>query len=157
MKTHHYSIKVEWTGNKGSGTFDYRAYSRDHIISDSKKETIINGSSDSSFYGDDARYNPEDLLIASLSSCHMLWYLHLCVNHGIIVTDYKDYAEGILEENKDGSGQFKEVTLKPVVTISKEENRSLAMELHQKANTMCFIANSCNFEVKHQPHIQIAL
>lgn len=155
MKTHQYSIKIEWTGNKGSGTFDYRAYSRDHIISNAKKETVINGSSDSAFYGDDTRYNPEDLLIASLSSCHMLWYLHLCVNHGIIVVDYTDYTEGILEENTDGSGQFKEVTLKPTVIISKEENKELALQLHEKANEMCFIANSCNFEVKHQPTIKI--
>ncbi len=154
MKTHQYSIKVEWTGNKGSGTFDYRAYSRDHIISNTIKNTQINGSSDSAFYGDASRYNPEDLLISSLSSCHMLWYLHLCVNHGIIVVDYIDHAEGILEENKDGSGQFKEVTLKPTVTISKEENKELALQLHKKANEMCFIANSCNFEIKHQPIIK---
>ncbi|APD06852.1 hypothetical protein UJ101_01333 [Flavobacteriaceae bacterium UJ101] len=155
MKTHQYSIKVEWTGNKGSGTFDYRAYSRDHIISNAIKNTQINGSSDSAFYGDASRYNPEDLLISSLSSCHMLWYLHLCVNHGIIVVDYIDHAEGILEENKDGSGQFKEVTLKPTVTISKEENKELALQLHKKANEMCFIANSCNFVIKHQPIIKI--
>ncbi len=154
MKTHQYSIKVEWTGNKGSGTFDYRAYSRDHIISNPEKETQINGSSDSAFYGDSARYNPEDLLIASLSSCHMLWYLHLCVNHEIIVIDYIDQAEGVLQENKDGSGQFKEVTLKPTVTISNKKNNDLAIKLHEKANEMCFIANSCNFEIKYQPTIK---
>lgn len=154
MKTHQYAIKVEWIGNKGSGTFDYRAYSRDHIISGTNKTTPINGSSDSAFYGDATRYNPEDLLISSLSSCHMLWYLHLCVNHGIIVIDYVDYAEGILEENKDGGGQFKEVTLKPTITISKKENEELALQLHKKANEMCFIANSCNFKIKHQPTIK---
>ena len=154
MKTHKYSIKVEWTGNKGSGTFDYRAYSRDHIISNPIKANQITGSSDSNFYGDKSRYNPEDLLISSISSCHMLWYLHLCVNHGIIVIDYIDQAEGILEENQDGSGQFKEVTLKPVITISKKENKELALQLHEKANNMCFIANSCNFQIKHQPQIK---
>ncbi|MFV0530913.1 MAG: OsmC family protein [Flavobacteriales bacterium] len=155
MKTHYYSTKVEWTGNKGSGTFDYRAYSRDHIISGTGKTTQINGSSDSAFYGDSSRYNPEDLLIASLSSCHMLWYLHLCVNHGIIVINYMDQAEGVLQENSDGSGQFKEVTLKPTVTINKKENIDLALQLHKKANKMCFIANSCNFKINHEPIIKI--
>ncbi len=156
-RNHEYAIKVEWKGNKGSGTFDYRAYSRDYVISEAKKEKVIEGSSDSAFYGTNSKYNPEDLLIASISSCHMLWYLHLCVNHGIIVMDYVDCAEGIMQENEDGSGQFISVTLKPVITISADDSDSekeiLAMKLHQKANEMCFIANSCNFKIQHEPTI----
>jgi organic hydroperoxide reductase OsmC/OhrA len=150
MKTHHYNTKILWTGNTGEGTQSYKAYTRDYNIqADGKPE--IKGSSDPAFLGDSTRYNPEELLLASLSSCHMLWYLHLCAEAGIIVTGYSDSAEGTMAETPDGSGHFTAVTLKPHVTVTNESMIVKANELHHKANTMCFIANSCNFPVYHKP------
>ncbi|MEQ9443586.1 MAG: OsmC family protein [Cyclobacteriaceae bacterium] len=155
MKEHNYQIKVEWTGNQGAGTLDYRAYSRDHLISGTAKTETLPGSSDPAFLGDKTRYNPEELLVASLSSCHMLWYLHLCSVNNIIVTGYVDLAEGVMEESKDGSGRFKEVILKPVVTLAHDQPMDKARELHQEAHKMCFISNSCNFTVKHDPSLSV--
>lgn len=156
MKQHQYRVKMEWVGNTGSGTSSYTGYSRDHVYSSLGKAIEIPGSSDPSFRGDKARYNPEELLVASLSSCHMLWYLHLCSVNKIVVTAYVDQATGIMEETKDGSGRFKEVTLHPEVTVERAVMREKANTLHQEAHQMCFIANSCNFPVKHKPVIQIA-
>lgn len=149
MKQHQYNIKIEWTGNQGKGTLDYKSYSRNHTISGIDKVEQILGSSDPSFLGDKTRYNPEDFLVSSLSACHMLWYLHLCTVNKIIVTDYVDNATGIMDELEDGSGKFKEVTLNPIVTVENEDMIEKAIELHHEANKMCFIANSCNFKVKH--------
>lgn len=151
-KIHHYSQKVKWTGNLGKGTSSYRDYDREYEIEVPGKPTI-QGSSDPSFLGDPGKYNPEDLLVASLSSCHLLWYLHLCAVNKITVTSYEDFPEGIMEENEDGSGQFAEVTLKPKVIILEETKLDLARQLHQKANNMCFIARSVNFKVMHKPEI----
>lgn len=148
-KAHQYQTSLVWTGNKGSGTMDYRSYDRSYIISVSNKPDIL-GSTDSAFMGDKNKYNPEDLLVSSLSSCHMLWYLHLCSQNGIIVLDYKDNAVGKMMENEDGSGYFAEVILNPLVTITDESQIEKASSLHEKANKMCFIANSCNFPVTHQ-------
>ena len=152
MQKHHYEIKVEWTGNEGNGTLDYRSYSRNHEIIGSEKYNAINGSSDPSFLGDKTRYNPEDLFLSSLSACHMLWYLHLCSVHKIIVTEYSDYATGIMEETKNGSGKFTEVTLNPKVKITDGSMTEKANQLHKEANKMCFIANSCNFNIGHKPN-----
>src|SRR5688572_29026869 len=110
MKQHQYKTTVTWTGNKGSGTSDYRAYERGHTISADGKTDIL-CSSDPAFRGDKTKYNPEDILVGSLSGCHMLWYLHLCAENGVVVTNYTDHATGIMAENSDGSGQFTEVTL----------------------------------------------
>jgi len=148
-KEHQYHTDMVWTGNKGSGTMDYRSYDRSFTISIHNKPNI-HGSSDSEFLGDRTKYNPEDLLVASLSSCHMLWYLHLCSQNGIIVLEYSDKAVGKMLENTDGSGRFKEVILHPVVTISDPSQTEKALSLHDQANKMCFIANSCNFPVKHE-------
>lgn len=148
-KDHLYKTTVTWTGNKGSGTMDYRSYDRDYVISVNGK-TDISGSSDSAFLGDKSKHNPEDLLLASISSCHMLWYLHLCSKNEIVVIDYKDDAAGVMEELADGSGKFKEVTLHPQVLIADKAHLGLANSLHQEANKMCFIANSLNFPVKHE-------
>ncbi|NQX86614.1 MAG: OsmC family protein [Flavobacteriaceae bacterium] len=153
MKKHNYDVKVEWTGNEGSGTLNYRAYNRNHTIIANEKYTSINGSSDPSFLGDKTRYNPEDLFLSSLSACHMLWYLHLCATHNIVVTSYLDNAKGILEVGKNGSGKFTEVTLNPSVKITEHHNIEKAKELHKTANNMCFIANSCNFKIEHKPQI----
>lgn len=151
MKEHQYRTNVEWTGNKGSGTFDYRSYSRGHTIKVDGKADIL-GSSDSSYRGEKSRHNPEDLLVASISSCHMLWYLHLCADNGVVVLKYDDQAEGKLQIDQSGGGSFTKVTLRPDVEISKDSSAEKAKELHAKAHELCFIANSCNFEVVVEPN-----
>jgi organic hydroperoxide reductase OsmC/OhrA len=148
-KEHEYQANLVWTGNKGSGTMDYRSYDRDFVVTIANKEPLA-GSSDSVFLGDKTKYNPEDLLLASVSSCHMLWFLHLCSKNEIVVIEYTDNAIGKMEENVDGSGKFKEVTLYPQVLIAEQAHLTLANALHAEANKMCFIANSLNFPVKHQ-------
>ncbi|WP_413533348.1 OsmC family protein [Empedobacter brevis] len=152
MKEHKYQSKIEWTGNKGSGTENYRNYERSHNIIIENKPTIL-GTSDVAFRGDKNKHNPEDFLVSSLSSCHMLWYLHFCSVNNIIVEEYSDIAEGIMVEEPDGKGYFKEVLLNPIVTVKSQEMAEMALELHKKANEYCFIANSVNFPVKHQPKI----
>ncbi|WP_292008429.1 OsmC family protein [Chryseobacterium sp.] len=153
-KEHHYQATVEWTGNKGTGTSSYRNYERSHTITVTDK-AIIEGSSDPAFRGDKTKHNPEDLFLSSLSSCHMLWYLHFCSVEGIIVTEYTDHATGIMTETPTGSGSFKEVTLNPKVRVSEESMVQKAKELHKKANEYCFIANSVNFKVKHNPIVTV--
>ena len=155
MPEHHYKTKVEWTGNLGKGTADYQSYNRNHVISGEGKLGMIDGSADPSFLGDNTRYNPEELLVSSLSSCHMLWYLHLCAVNDIVVVKYEDQAAGIMEEEKDGGGKFKEVTLHPRITITNNDRLEKAYDLHHTANKMCFIANSCNFPVAHDVKIII--
>jgi len=150
MKIHTYKVKIEWTGNEGKGTLDYKSYNRNHSISGIGKYDEILASSDPSFLGDKSKYNPEDLFLSSLSACHMLWYLHLCSVNKIIVTDYIDNATGVMEETKDGSGKFTEATLNPIVTIENIDLLEKANALHSEANRMCFIANSCNFKIKHR-------
>jgi organic hydroperoxide reductase OsmC/OhrA len=147
---HNYSLTVKWTGNTGTGTSNYIAFERSHsIIVDNKNEIL--GSSDPAFRGDKTKHNPEDLLLASISSCHMLWYLHLCAMAGIIVTDYSDNATGIMMETANGGGKFTEATLNPTVTITDILLIEKANALHKKANQLCFIANSLNFPVYHKP------
>lgn len=153
-KEHHYSTTTQWTGNKGTGTSHYRNYDRSYTISIENK-TIIEGSSDPAFRGDKTKHNPEDLFLSSLSSCHMLWYLHFCSEAGIIVTNYIDHATGIMSETANGSGHFTEVVLHPTVTVTEESMIEKAIELHQKANEFCFIANSVNFPIKHAPIVHI--
>jgi organic hydroperoxide reductase OsmC/OhrA len=152
MKTHHYSTSLNWTGNNGKGTENYRAYERSYTIAAEGKPEIA-GSSDPAFLGDKTRYNPEDLLVASISSCHMLWYLHLCAEAGVIVIAYSDNAKGIMTETADGGGRFTGVTLYPAVTVKDASMIDKATELHKKANELCFIANSCNFPVYHEPAV----
>lgn len=149
MKKHSYKSTVEWTGNKGSGTKTYRSYKRSHKISIEGKQHLIMGSADPSFSGDPTMYNPEELFLSSIASCHMLWYLHLCSVHAIVVTEYLDQAMGVMVEDEDGSGRFVEVTLCPNVKVSEQDMIEKANELHEEANKMCFIANSCNFKIDH--------
>ncbi|WP_312389921.1 OsmC family protein [Chryseobacterium sp.] len=153
-KEHHYKTTIEWTGNQGTGTDNYRNYERSHTISVENKP-IIEGSSDPAFRGDKTKHNPEDMLLSSLSSCHMLWYLHFCSVEGVIVTVYTDNATGIMIEETNGSGHFSEVTLHPIVTVSDENMIEKAKELHHKANEFCFIAKSVNFPVKHIPVVLV--
>ena len=152
-KTHRYQVTVEWTGNTGTGTASYRSYERRHEISAGPSKPPIPGSSDPSFRGDPARWNPEELLVASLSACHKLWYLHLCAISGIVVTAYIDHAEGEMLEQADGSGRFVRVALRPRVTVAPESDLAKARELHDRAHAMCFIASSVNFAVGHEPEI----
>jgi len=153
MKKHEYSTTLRWTGNRGTGTSDYRAYGRDHEITAPLKAVRVPGSSDPHFRGDASRYNPEDLLVASLSACHMLSYLHLCAINSVVVTAYEDDATGTMAENSDGSGEFIEVMLRPRVTISPQSDPAKALELHEQAGRLCFIARSVNFPVNHNPVI----
>lgn len=150
MKQHHYSVNVNWTGNTGQGTQNYKAYQRDYDVAIEGKP-IIKGSSDPSFRGDETRYNPEELFVASISSCHMLWFLHLCSENDITVISYRDDANGVMKEEKNGSGYFESIILKPFVTILEAKKKDLINQLHKKANQMCFIANSCNIKIGHEP------
>jgi organic hydroperoxide reductase OsmC/OhrA len=145
-RQHHYKITVTWTGNLGQGTSGYRAYSRDHEIH-AEGRPPMPGSSDPTFRGDPGRYSPEDLLVASLSSCHMLWYLHLCADAGIVVEQYTDAASGVMVETADGGGRFRQVVLKPQVVVRDGADRDRAIHLHERAHALCFIANSVNFDV----------
>jgi len=149
-KKHNYRIITEWTGNLGAGTANYRAYSRNHRISAAKKNATIHGSADPHFRGDGAGYNPEELLVASLSTCHMLWVLHLCADAGIVITAYEDDAIGEMAENEDGSGQFTRVLLRPRMTITDGARVEEARALHDTAHHFCFIARSVNFSVYHE-------
>jgi organic hydroperoxide reductase OsmC/OhrA len=153
-KEHLYAVKVRWTGNVGQGTANYRVYKRDHEISAPGKPTVP-GSSDPNFRGDKTRYNPEELLVASLSACHMLWYLHLCSESGMVITAYQDEPEGKMVETKDGGGHFTQVTLRPAVTFAAGVDTELARRLHDKAHHLCFIANSVNFPVLCEPQIKV--
>jgi organic hydroperoxide reductase OsmC/OhrA len=146
---HHYNLTVEWTGNNGTGTNTYRSYKRSHTISVANKVDIL-ASADPTFHGDKTKYNPEELLLAALSGCHLLSYLHVCVKAGVVVTNYIDQAEGTMQEMPDGSGHFTEVILKPIVTVAESSMIDKANELHHQANQLCFIANSVNFPIKHQ-------
>ena len=149
--THVYRTSVRWTGNLGSGTKGYRDYSRDHTIEVGDKPPIL-ASSGLSPRSDASRYNPDDLLVAALSSCHMLWYLHLCSDAGVVVDEYTDDAEGVLELGSDGSGRFVRATLRPRVVL-REGDPTVAARLHREAHHKCFIASSVNFPVACEPVI----
>lgn len=151
QREHHYQVNVKWTGNKGSGTESYKKYDRNYEISAGEK-AIISGSSDPAFLGDARCWNPEDLLVASASACHKLWYLHLCSEVGISVYTYLDRAEGTMREGEKGC--FTSIVLKPEITIRPGDNINHAMELHHRAHELCFIANSLNFPVTCQPIIK---
>lgn len=151
-RQHRYAVTVTWTGNLGTGTASYRGYSRDHAIQADGKATI-EGSSDPAFRGDPARWNPEDLLVASLAACHKLWYLGLCAEAGIVVLAYEDRAEGEMQEEANGAGQFTSVTLRPKVTLAPGADLDRAHSLHHLAHQKCFIARSVNFPVSHEPQI----
>ncbi len=149
-KRHSYAAEIKWTGNRGSGTSGYRNYDRSHLIKIEGK-TDIQASSDPAFQGDKTKHNPEDLLVVSLSECHMLWYLHLCADAGVIVVDYVDSASGIMEEDPINGGRFISVILNPLVTVTDASMIEKANALHDDAHKKCFISNSVNFPVSHRP------
>lgn len=154
MKRHTYKTQLNWTGNDGEGTKTYRSYRRDHVISVSGKPPLP-GSSDPSFRGDPSRYNPEELLVASLSACHMLWYLHLCAVNNIVVLSYEDAAIGEMDETADGGGVFVRVELRPEVRIAAGGDPEKARHLHEDAHRLCFIARSVNFPVTTQDRVLV--
>jgi organic hydroperoxide reductase OsmC/OhrA len=154
VATHRYRVAVRWTGDLGEGTRSYRGYSRDHAIEVDGKPPIL-GSSGLSPRSDPARHNPDELLVAALASCHMLWYLHLCSEAGIVVVGYRDDAEGTLETGPDGGGRFRSATLRPHVVL-RAGALEKARELHEEAHRRCFVANSVNFPVAVEPVVERA-
>jgi organic hydroperoxide reductase OsmC/OhrA len=150
---HSFAVSVEWTGNRGSGTSDYRAFGRDNVVTAEGKPPI-QASAARVFHGDADRWNPEETLIAALAECHLLSYLYVAVKNGIVVESYRDAATGTLQTAADGSGRFESVTLRPVVTISSGDP-DLALALHDEAERLCFIAASVNFPVRHDPTIEL--
>ena len=151
-KIHGYRVSITWTGNRGSGTSGHQAYSRDHEVSADSRPGIA-ASSDPLFRGDPSRWNPELELVAALSQCHMLWYLHLCAVAGVVVISYTDDADGTMTETVDGGGYFTQVVLRPRVEVASAETTETATSLHKEAHAKCFIANSVNFPVRHEPVI----
>jgi len=153
-RTHRYAPRLRWTGDLGAGTATFRGYARAHeVLADGKPP--IAGSSDPAFRGDAARWNPEELLVASLSQCHMLWYLHLCADAGVVVTGYEDSPVGVMEEDADGGGRFVEVVLRPKVVVAKAGMAEPAGVLHDGAHAKCFIASSVAFPVRHEPSVRV--
>ena len=151
-KSHSYHATVRWTGNRGEGTAHYRAYGRTHEIEADGKPAIP-ASADPAFRGEADRWNPEDMLVGSVSACHMLWFLHLASEAGWVVQAYEDRAEATMAMNADGSGQITGATLRPHVTISAGDPALLA-QLHHRAHEMCFIARSMAFEIACEPTVE---
>lgn len=151
---HRYRLTAEWTGNRGTGTSGYRDYDRSVTISTDGKPDLL-ASADKPFRGDPARWNPEDLLVAALAQCHLLSYLHACVQGGVVVVDYRDEATGTMRQQGDG-GAFVEVVLHPRVRVADASMVDAALAAHDRAHEWCFIANSVNFPVRHEATIEVA-
>jgi len=149
-KEHRYRPVITWTGNTGEGTASYKAYERAHLISAPGKADIA-GSSDKTFRGDAACWNPEEMLVASASTCHMLWYLHLCAVNGVVVLDYRDEPEGLMIEQADGSGAFARIVLRPRIKLAAASSEDKARALHHDAHSTCFVANSLKCEIATEP------
>lgn len=154
MPLHTYNVSVHWIGNRGAGTTSYRAYGRGHLLRASGKP-MIRGSSDPLFLGEADCWNPEELFVAALSSCHMLWYLHLCAQAGIVVTDYEDDARGEMSEDGENGGQFTRVELHPKVVLAAAADRERAMDLHKSAHARCFVARSVRCDVEVWPSLRV--
>ena len=155
QRTHEYRITSRWTGNLGSGTSAYAAYSRAHECSGEGKSAAILGSSDPAFRGDPARYNPEELLVGALATCHMLWVLHLCADAGIVVTEYSDEAWGEMVEHAGGSGEMTRVVLRPRMRITDSGRAPEVPAIHDRAHAACCLARSVRFPVRHEPAVLI--
>lgn len=151
-KTHDYTVKIEWTGNRGTGTSAYRAYDRNWDLATPGKP-LMHCSNDPLLGGNHEKHNPEDMLIAALSSCHMLWYLHLCSEAGVIVTSYQDNPIAVGEVEPSGKGRFLSATLKPRIEITAESDPVKAAQLHDEIHQVCFVARSVNFPVTYEPEI----
>ncbi len=153
---HEYRVEIEWLGNRGTGTSGYREYGRQLVVRAEGKSHEIVGSADRTFHGDAERWNPEDMLVASLAQCHMLSYLHMAVRDGVVVTAYTDEAMGTMVQQGLG-GYFTEVVLRPVVTVADASMVEAAFAAHKGAYENCFIANSVNFPVRHEPTILVTV
>lgn len=154
MSEHEYRVGIEWLGNRGSGTSGYRDYGRQLVVRAAGKSHEIDASADATFRGDADRWNPEDLLVTALAQCHMLSYLHMAVRAGVVVTAYTDEAVGTMVQEGLG-GRFTEVVLRPVVTVADGSMVEAARAAHAEAFEHCFIANSVNFPVRHEPTIVV--
>ena len=155
MAEHAYATALRWDGNRGEGTACYRGYGREHVISAPGKPDLA-ASSDPAFRGDSARWNPEELLVAALSSCHLLFYLHLCAEAGVVVVAYEDDASGVMVQGADGGGEFREVVLRPRVKVAEDSMVEAATAQHERAHGLCFIARSVSYEVRHEPVVKVA-
>ncbi|SJN10438.1 OsmC/Ohr family protein [Leucobacter sp. 7(1)] len=151
---HEYRIDIEWSGNRGTGTSGYREYGRELLIHADHKSPL-EGSADPTFHGNRERWNPEELLVAALAQCHMLSYLHMAVRAGVVVMAYTDAARGTMQQQGVG-GAFTEVVLRPRVTVADASMVDAARQAHVAAREACFIANSVNFPVHHEPEIVVA-
>lgn len=154
-REHHYRVRAQWTGNLGEGTTNYRSYTRDVTLSAADKPDL-EASSDNAFHGDRHRWNPEDLLVAALSECHLLSYLHAAVVAGVNVVTYTDEATGLMRQDSGNGGAFVEVTLRPQVTVADPATIDAAVAAHETAHEWCFIANSVNFPVHVEPTVVAA-
>ncbi|WIB25113.1 OsmC family protein [Curtobacterium sp. MCSS17_015] len=154
MNDHSYEVSVHWTGDRGTGTSGYRDYGRDHLVSADGKPDVL-GSADPTFRGDRDRWNPEELVLAALTQCHMLSYLHVAVTRGFTVVQYDDRATASLDLHRDGSGELTGAVLRPVVTIREADRVEDAVSAHAEANRLCFIARSVAFPVHHEPEIVV--
>lgn len=154
-KQHIYTSNIIWTGNQGTGTSAYKAYDRTWDMA-AKGKPLVHCSNDPLLGGDSSKYNPEDLLLSALSSCHMLWYLHLCSLAGVIVLSYEDTPQAVGEVEASGKGKFLSAILKPKIIISAESNLKIATDIHDQIHEYCFIARSVNFPVTHEPEIKFA-
>ncbi len=152
MKEHTYELSVAWTGNRGEGTSDIRGYDRAHTVSTDGPPDLL-GSADPHFLGDPTRWNPEQLFVAAISQCHLLWYLGLCARNGVVVQEYVDSPVGTMATEPDGSGRFTEVVLHPVVVVGSPDQVAKAQSLHDDAHRMCFIAQSVSCTVRHEPEV----
>ncbi|MBL0286511.1 MAG: OsmC family protein [Bacteroidetes bacterium] len=146
----NYKLIMAWLGNEGTGTSGYKHYKRDFVVVGEGKPPI-SGSSDVHFLGDIEKYNPEEMLLMSVSSCHMLWFLHLCAVSDVVVSEYSDEPTGVLEIFADGGGKFSEITLRPIISIIGQPSIEQLNSLQEKANKLCFIANSLNIKINHEP------
>jgi organic hydroperoxide reductase OsmC/OhrA len=151
MKRHHYRVDLRWQDARG--TVSYRRYTRRFEIGGHAKPTLA-GSADPAFLGEAERYNPEELLLAALSGCHLLWYLHLCADAGVVVVSYRDEPSATMEEDEEGEGAITSATLSPAVTITQASDQHLAVSLHDEAARRCFIARSVTFPVRHRPTVE---
>ncbi|QFG67680.1 OsmC family protein [Ornithinimicrobium pratense] len=154
MAMHTYALDLTWSGNRGTGTSGYRDYSRD-VLAHGPGRPELELSADKPFRGDPSRWNPELLLLAALSECHLLSFLHVAVTHGVTVTAYRDEPVGWLEQEGIG-GRFSRVLLRPHVTVASAVHVDLAPRLHEEAGSACFIASSMNFPVEHEPVTEVA-
>lgn len=154
-RQHTYRTELVWTGNLGTGTDSYRSYRRTHEVT-APGTPVIAGSSDPHFRGDADRWNPEQMLLASLSQCHLLSYLHVCAVNGVVVTGYTDRADGTMAETGDGGGHFTEAVLRPEVEVAAPDMAEKALALHERAHELCFIAGSVNFPVRHEATVTVS-